>query len=126
MDTSVRLAARSLADEGGTSSSPPIAPARAQSPADALPSPKAGRHSDLLAAPFTLGLGTERALGGGRQRATRVLRDNHEPPEEDDRAPPRVDLPSSLRPLVVLSFERDFGAVKRPALGQSQPILSPR
>jgi len=65
--------------------SPSVAPARRETPADSLPSAQAGRHADLLATSLTLCLGSKRALSDGAQRAARVLRDDHESPEGDDR-----------------------------------------
>jgi len=63
-----------------------VVPARRQAPASPLPSPETGRQPDLLPTPLALRLGRERALGRGTQRAARELRDDHEPPERDDRS----------------------------------------
>src|SRR5213594_4186880 len=72
----------------GARASQSVVPAGRRAPPGSLSPTKAGRHRDLLPAPFTLRLGSEGTLGGGRQHAARVLGDDHEPPECHNRAAP--------------------------------------
>src|SRR2546422_9801995 len=79
-----------------------VVPAGRRAPTGSLSPTKAGRHRDLLPAPLTLRLGSEGALGGGRQHAARVLRDDHEPPERHDRAAPHE--PSLAHHLLLIAL----------------------